>query len=198
MDQQGLRVLFRGIVERKRLLQHADHQVVRPDVDQILVRQSGLLTSLRRLNRGHPQRAVEARGQVLDDLRERLKVSASKSLQGWRAYLEGWGRRSMAVRPRALLNRVRESLSSLERRQDVAADTLLTAHRSNLRRLKDTLRLLSPDRVIERGYSLTQDPLTGEVLRRSDQVQPGRRVRTRLAHGSIESVVVPPQSDSAT
>ncbi len=166
--------------------------------NQILVRQSGLLTSLRRLNRGHPQRAVEARGQVLDDLRERLKVSASKSLQGWRAYLEGWGRRSMAVRPRALLNRVRESLSSLERRQDVAADTLLTAHRSNLRRLKDTLRLLSPDRVIERGYSLTQDPLTGEVLRRSDQVQPGRRVRTRLAHGSIESVVVPPQSDSAT
>lgn len=166
--------------------------------NQILVRQSGLLTSVRRLTRGHPQRAVEAQGQVLDDLRERLKDSASKSLRRWRADLDGWGRRSMAVRPRVLLNRIQERLFSLERRQHVAADTRLTAHRSNLRRLKDTLRLLSPDRVIERGYSLTQDPLTGEVLRSADQVQPGRRVRTRLALGTIESVVVPPQSDSAT
>ena len=51
--------------------------------------------------------------------------------------------------------------------------------------------------MLERGYSLTQDSLTGQVIRQSDQVTAGRRVRTRLSHGTIESVIVNPRSAEA-
>ena len=190
-------LLTEGYVAASESVARAGRRLQQLAKNPILLRQTGLVTSVRRLNRCHPQRAVEAQGQALDEMRERLKAAATNALDDWRMVLDGWNRRSMAVRPRVLIHRVRERLSALTRRQDVAADTFLTAHQSNLRRLKDTLRLLSPDQVLERGYSLTQDSLTGQVIRQSDQVTAGRRVRTRLSHGTIESVIVNPRSAEA-
>ncbi len=165
--------------------------------NQIQLRQSGVSAAVRRLNRGHPQRAVEAQGQALDDLRERLKLAASRALEDRRSELEGWVRRSLAVRPRALMNRVRDRLADLRRRQSAASAAVLGAHRSNLRRLNDSLRILSPDQVLERGYSITLDTQTGNVIRRAESLAPGQRLRTRLARGTFESTVAVTQSDSA-
>jgi exodeoxyribonuclease VII large subunit len=59
---------------------------------------------------------------------------------------------------------------------------------AKLARLRAGLAGLDPTAVLGRGYSITYSA-AGEVLRNAMQVQPGERVRTRLAHGELHSDV---------
>ena len=51
------------------------------------------------------------------------------------------------------------------------------------------LRLLGPEQVLARGYSITRDASTGEVIRDPAQVAPGQEIKTRLRTGEIRSRV---------
>jgi len=51
------------------------------------------------------------------------------------------------------------------------------------------LEALSPLRVLERGYSITREPETRQVVRAAGQVQPGQLVETLLHTGRIVSRV---------
>ena len=55
--------------------------------------------------------------------------------------------------------------------------------------LSDRLRLLGPDNVVSRGYSITRDMQTGAILRSVNKVQSGHKLKTRVADGEIESTV---------
>ena len=49
------------------------------------------------------------------------------------------------------------------------------------------LRLLSPENVLARGYSITQDRATGRIIRRAAEVKPRQKLKTRLSQGQIDS-----------
>jgi len=66
------------------------------------------------------------------------------------------------------------------------------SHSQLLAGLSDRLRLLSPEQVLARGYSITRDEVTGAIIRCADQTQPEQALRTRLQHGEIRSVVAKP------
>jgi exonuclease VII large subunit len=51
------------------------------------------------------------------------------------------------------------------------------------------LRLLGPDQVLGRGYSITMDVETGKVLREARAAQKGKKIRTKLKSGEIMSSV---------
>ncbi len=55
--------------------------------------------------------------------------------------------------------------------------------------LEVRLRLLSPEQVLARGYSITRDAASGNVIRRAEEVRAGQKLKTRLASGEIGSVV---------
>lgn len=57
---------------------------------------------------------------------------------------------------------------------------------SRLEHLAQTVRLLSPDNVLARGYSITR--ADGRALRDADAVAPGTTIITTLSKGSITSV----------
>jgi len=59
------------------------------------------------------------------------------------------------------------------------------------------LEALSPLRVLARGYSLTYDRATGELVRDADAVPAGSRLRTRLRVGVVESTVTASQMEGA-
>ncbi len=61
--------------------------------------------------------------------------------------------------------------------------------RNALRTLESRLRLLGPEQVLGRGYSITLDDATGKVLRSAKQIKPGQRLRTRLKSGEVQSRV---------
>ena len=50
------------------------------------------------------------------------------------------------------------------------------------------LRLLSPMNVLERGYSITTDAASGQLIRDAAEVKPGQRLKTRLKKGEVRSV----------
>jgi exodeoxyribonuclease VII large subunit len=57
--------------------------------------------------------------------------------------------------------------------------------------LADRLRLLGPEQVLARGYSITTQVETGKVLREAKEVQSGQLLKTRLKVGEIVSRVEP-------
>ena len=50
------------------------------------------------------------------------------------------------------------------------------------------LRLLGPEQVLARGYSITMDAAGGKIVRRARDVKPGQALRTRVSEGEIGSV----------
>lgn len=51
------------------------------------------------------------------------------------------------------------------------------------------LRLLGPEQVLARGYSITLDARSGTVIRAARQTRPGQKLKTRLQSGEVQSVV---------
>jgi exodeoxyribonuclease VII large subunit len=63
----------------------------------------------------------------------------------------------------------------------------LKSRREALRQLEKRLNALGPEQVLARGYSITTDAVTGQVLRDAARVAAGQPLRTRLAKGEIVS-----------
>ena len=54
------------------------------------------------------------------------------------------------------------------------------------------LQAVSPQRVLERGYTVTLSKKTGQVIRSAGALKAHERVVTRFADGEVESVVADP------
>jgi exodeoxyribonuclease VII large subunit len=54
---------------------------------------------------------------------------------------------------------------------------------------RQRLEALSPEAVLARGYSITQDGLTGKVIRSTAETAAGRGIRVRLAAGGLRATV---------
>ena len=143
----------------------------------------------RRLGRMHPRRRLEEHAQRMDDLADGLRIGVVRALRERRRQRGVLGQRLMAARPSARL--VREGRAQLEIRRRLVAGVRrgLMGQRERLARIEDRLRLLSPEAVLERGYSITLDTETGKVVRDAAVVAPGQRLESRLAKGRITSIV---------
>ncbi len=61
--------------------------------------------------------------------------------------------------------------------------------RKEVSALEARLRLLGPEQVLARGYSITMDEKTGKVLRSAAEVKSGQALKTKLKKGEVRSVV---------
>ena len=85
---------------------------------------------------------------------------------------------------------IKESLSNLK----LLSEALLrsTNHFNNtfntqLQRIDSAATLLSPENTLKRGYSITT--IDGKILKSSEKVGKGAKIRTRLFDGEIDSIV---------
>jgi exodeoxyribonuclease VII large subunit len=92
------------------------------------------------------------------------------------------------VRPGQLLERRREQIRELQRRLRERAAGTLRSLKGLFATVEARLGLLSPMNVLERGFSITTDAASGRVIRDAAEVEPGRRLKTRLKKGEIRSV----------
>ncbi|HTH49732.1 MAG TPA: exodeoxyribonuclease VII large subunit [Candidatus Limnocylindria bacterium] len=145
----------------------------------------------RRFLRGHPRRRLESHSQRVDDLTGTILRLARGAIRAEQARLTVCSRRIASFKPAAAIQRRRAAVEDLRRRLLAAMKNGLIAPRARVVQLSGALRLLSPLNVLERGYSITLDAATGAVVRSAQDVSVGLRLRTRLAQGEIESVVLP-------
>jgi exodeoxyribonuclease VII large subunit len=143
----------------------------------------------RRLVRQHPRRVVEECAQRLDDWQDALRRCVR---QGWRERHIAWQnlqRPLVQARPSALLAQQQQTLREVERRLRERVRLNLKGAQAAVLTVEARLRLLAPENVLARGYSITCEASTGRVLRDATEARPGQRLRTRLARGEVQSVV---------
>jgi exodeoxyribonuclease VII large subunit len=141
------------------------------------------------LARLHPRRRLQDWLQRLDDLQVSLSRCARQEVRRWNVAWRTLADRLGRVRPALVVKQRRELLHQEVQRLREQAHHRLRGWQERLTALEAQLRLLGPEQVLGRGYSITRDAETDAVLRDSRRVKPGRRLRTRLKTGEIISTV---------
>ena len=144
---------------------------------------------VRRMIQAHPRRRLDESLQRLDDLQNSLlrctKHGVSERLANWK----NLATRLRQVRPKQLLKQRRELLKASQRRLRELARMQFNNCKNSLAAMESRLRLLGPEQVLSRGYSITMDAASGKVLRDAAKIQAGQKLKTRLKAGEIVSEV---------
>jgi exodeoxyribonuclease VII large subunit len=158
--------------------------------DKMLQDKKYQLTQVRqRLLRVHPRRRFNDWLQRLDDLQSTLVRCVKKGAQQHRTTWRNLCVRLSRVRPALLVKQRGEVLRQEKERLREQIRHHLGRRRDQLKALEGRLRLLGPEQVLERGYSITMDARSGKVLREAKKVKAGQEIKTRLSDGELRSVV---------
>ncbi len=190
----GAELLTEGMFRRREwVAQSAAHlfELMRGRVESSREMLKGVLSRLGRL---HPRRLVNERWQYLDELQTSLLRCSRKELRRHQVTLLNLSDRLARVKPSKSLNIRRQLLVELNRRLQEKARLTLAMHQQRIRLTETRLRLLSPQQILKRGFSITEDAESGALVRDAAQVLPGQRLRTKLQSGNIISVAQRKQS----
>ncbi|MHB8520146.1 MAG: exodeoxyribonuclease VII large subunit [Limisphaerales bacterium] len=157
--------------------------------DRLEREQEHLQHCLQLLARLHPRRRLEDRLQRLDDLQTTLLRCVQHRWRESHAAGLGLVQRLVRVKLSHLLARRCETWQRAQEQLSERMVQHLRDRRNKLTQFASRLRLLSPDHVLSRGYSVTMDAASGRVLRAAGEVVPGQRLKTRLKSGAIQSLV---------
>ena len=149
----------------------------------------GLAAVAARLARLHPRRVLNDKLQHLDELGGSLLRCLKRGHRHWRVLWQNLRQRLVRERPSLLLKQRQQTLEQLNRRLRERWRAQRQERLNLLGHLASRLRLLSPENVLGRGYSITQDRTTGKIIRRAADITPRQRLRTRLSQGEIDSTV---------
>jgi exodeoxyribonuclease VII large subunit len=147
---------------------------------------------LRRLIRSQPTRKIQDLMQRLDDLNWSLNRNALGSIREVRQNLDFLLRRLAQIKPGERLRRLSDSNQSALNTLHTVFRHRLSEKRARLDQLAAELKLLSPDQTIARGYSITTDAETGELIRDHQKLKPGQMINTRVKSGTFTSNVNEP------
>lgn len=110
-------------------------------------------------------------------------------LRSARSELNALVGRPVFRRPEELVIQRRQYLDSLTQRLITAGKTVFERQAQRLSSTAARLEALSPLKVLQRGYSVSRKVPSGQVLKTAEDILPGDRMETLLAHGRVVSFV---------
>lgn len=140
-----------------------------------------------------PQRSEKLR--ELQELTQRLHQAIADHLKLCTKELERLAHHSGWRQPERSLRRLQQRMDELSIRLPAALSRFLRQAHQQCDHLAAHLEALSPWRVLQRGYSLTVTA-EGQILRHTQQLQPGQTVHTWLAQGAFTSTVTDVQAEA--
>ncbi|HXC98462.1 MAG TPA: exodeoxyribonuclease VII large subunit [Verrucomicrobiae bacterium] len=149
-----------------------------------------------RLVRLHPWRRVNELFQQLDDFQGSLLRFVKQATRERRVLWRNVREKLLRARPALVLEERRGLLNQLVRRLRQESQHQLLKSRNRFLMLEARLRLLGPEQVLARGYSITMRDDTGEVIRDGSKVKAGQRLRTRLKSGVLKSIITENANES--
>jgi len=144
---------------------------------------------IRRMAQAHPRKRLDESLQRLDDLQTSLLRCGRQGVRERLVACNNLVARLRQVRPKQLLKQRREVLKLAQHRLRELARVQFKDLKNNLAATESRLRLLGPEQVLSRGYSITMDAATGTVLRDAAKVNAGQKLKTRLKSGEVLSQV---------
>jgi exodeoxyribonuclease VII large subunit len=143
-----------------------------------------------RLELQHPRRQLRENMQRLDDVRDDFQRVGADVVNDRRRALDALRHRLAATPLSQIIELQRQRLNGLTHRLREAIQTRQGAFQTRTSELAGRLRLLSPQNTLDRGYSITRDADSGEVIRAADKTKTGQKLKTALASGEISSEVL--------
>jgi exodeoxyribonuclease VII large subunit len=142
----------------------------------------------------HPRARLEQQVQRLDNLELRLKNHIETLLNRHQHRLSQLRLRMQSHHPQVRLTQMRERLNTAQAGFHKAQTNYMDRQKQRLATAVRVLNTLSPLNTLERGYSITTDEQSGQIITRRDQVSSGQRIRTRVADGDFYSRVELPEA----
>jgi exodeoxyribonuclease VII large subunit len=187
----GAELLTEGMFRRREWIVHSALRLLDRVCERIEISRETLVRLSSRLARMHPKRVFNDRSQYLDELQISLIRCSRKELRRNQLLFLNLAARQARVKPSKSVGLLREILLEQPRRLQERARYALALHHQRLLVVDTRLRLLSPQHVLERGFSITQDAESGEIIRDVKQVRVGQRLRTELRTGIVISTASP-------
>jgi exodeoxyribonuclease VII large subunit len=144
---------------------------------------------VRRITRMHPKRRLAEQAQVLDELQNSLIRCGRHHLRQKQSAWSVLQTRLHRARPNVLVARRRERVAQLNEHLQFALKGQIRGLHEQVDNAQARLRLLSPENVLKRGYSITLEADSGKVVRDASQVKTGAKLKSKLAKGELGSVV---------
>jgi exodeoxyribonuclease VII large subunit len=182
-------LITEGVFSSCQFVAEAAQRIAQLARQQFQDKQYVLGQTVQRLARVHPRRKLNDLLQHLDGLNDALSRCVKQGLRQKQTKSQSLFDRLARVRPALLLNQRRDHLARAEARLREQARHRLRDWKHRVRTLEARLRLLGPEQVLARGYSITTEEQTGKVLRNPTETAPGRKLSTRLKSGILISRV---------
>jgi exodeoxyribonuclease VII large subunit len=186
----GAEILTEGVYAGARWIPEAVERMDDAARRRIAVERRHGSQVLARLRAAHPRRQLNQRLQQLDDLREALLRAWEGQIGDRQQKTQNLVMRLANLRPRRLLKERREHITRQGGRLRELALQRMRELRHQREALAGRLRLLGPEQVLGRGYSITMDT-DGKIIRSATEVRGGQKIKTRLKSGEIGSKVSP-------
>ena len=142
-----------------------------------------------RLYREHPAARMLQYQQYLDELHSRLERGMEQRLMQYQQRLLLAGNRLQAQSPMRRLKLIEGRLRYQWQRLSSSMQQQLSKRRHRLSETSRSLHNLSPLHILSRGYSITLDHNSGQIIHDSRQLQPGQCIESRLEKGRVISIV---------
>ena len=142
-----------------------------------------------RLANHRPAYRLQQQQQRLDELGERAKRAVGIYLERHHSTIHKLQTRLEANSPQRLLQSQKEKLQQLEHQLRQIFKQNLQQKGNTLSLLASRLQSASPLTTLQRGYSITQNATTGEVIQSAESVEVGQTVNIRLHKGKLKASV---------
>ena len=169
--------------------EHYEHELLQIWKRLIDKKRQQLQWQEKALMQQHPGQQYQRNAQRLDEIEQRLRQALQHRL---RHQLQRWtlvNYRLQQVQPTANIRQHQQQLQYWEKALISLMQTKIAALKQKQTAIAQTLHAISPLATLERGYSINLQPATGHILKSSQQIKPGDKMLTRLAHGQIISQV---------
>jgi len=178
--------------DREHLLQRLEslQQRLRQGMEQLLLhKRSQLAHAGHKLRLLHPRQKLQQRQQLVDELERRLSQAIRRLVQAKTQQLQQLQGRLRLQSPERNLALLQQRLQDTVRHLHQLMRNRLAGDASRLGSLSRALHAVSPLQTLARGYSITTDAESGELITDASRVQPGQTIHTRLARGGLLSRV---------
>jgi exodeoxyribonuclease VII large subunit len=125
----------------------------------------------------------------LDERQQSLLLAIHKTIRLRGRAVQELAQRLERHAPAVQLARFESRVNEIEGRLLRGMNTQLSRRVQRIDGASALLEAVSPQRVLQRGYSMTLVKKTGAIVRSESQMKVGDRIVTRLHEGELESVV---------
>ncbi len=127
--------------------------------------------------------------ELMRNLHTRLQTALKSQATALRSRLDALASRPALARPLDTVHNLSRQIDDFAARLHTAANISFRDKQSRLAAVSGKLDTLSPLSVLGRGYSVTKDHQTGQVITSARRLRKGQSIQTRFAEGTAISTV---------